>query len=869
MRERGGNPGQRLLIRVSRWIVRLYPRDLRRRFGGDIASALDASVAAGVPAQRILVDAVSTLSRSWADRLGRARKGRGRSSVADVGGDLRHALRSAARDPLYSGMVVVTLAVAIGANAAVFDVAWSVLIRSLPYADPERVVSVVPSPVRFTATGYGVSTTLTDVPQIESAAAYTPGGRASLGAEGGAAEVSVTQATGNFFEVLGVSTQWGAGLAAATEGEHGAVLSHGLWRSAFGGDPGVVGTTILLSGNPVLVTGIAPPEVAVPAGTDIWLTYPLVGGFFGAASSAEVIARVSSAGLIEEARAAHLARVTAQWTSNGDELPEWYRDMAFTPLRSALVGSVREALVALFAAASLVLLLGCINLAGVTVARRSARAGELAVRRALGAGRARLVRMMMAESLVLALLAGLPALAFVVWGRSVLSRMLPGGLPGLADVGPGVRSLGFIAAAAVAAGLAVGALPAFYGLSEASRMGVAGRVREQRRRLHPGLVMSQIALAVLLVIGAGLLGRSLVVLRSVPLGYDIEHVLTFEVQLPDVAYAGADAWRGYAGTIAERLAAVPGVEAVGLASRLPLGEGLGSAFRLWPAGVEESDPTASASVVWATSPFFDAFGIPLLAGGTFESGNRHSIVISRALALSLFGRADVVGEQVRMRASMRVDPELMTIAGVADDTRLSGYETAVSEVLYLPFGERPQPWMAFAMRATGDPATLAGSVRHVVAAVDANVAPFRMMTTGEAARNAVATREALTLAALLFGAAALLLSVLGTYGLLAQSVARRRRELGIRMAIGARGTDVMRMVLGEAGRLSVAGALLGIVAALALTRLLRGLLWSVEATDPLTFAVVPILVLFAALVAAAVPARRATRVDPAESLRGD
>jgi ABC-type antimicrobial peptide transport system permease subunit len=222
-----------------------------------------------------------------------------------------------------------------------------------------------------------------------------------------------------------------------------------------------------------------------------------------------------------------------------------------------------------------------------------------------------------------------------------------------------------------------------------------------------------------------------------------------------------------------------------------------------------------------------------------------------------------------MRASMRVDPELMTIAGVADDTRLSGYETAVSEVLYLPFGERPQPWMAFAMRATGDPATLAGSVRHVVAAVDANVAPFRMMTTGEAARNAVATREALTLAALLFGAAALLLSVLGTYGLLAQSVARRRRELGIRMAIGARGTDVMRMVLGEAGRLSVAGALLGIVAALALTRLLRGLLWSVEATDPLTFAVVPILVLFAALVAAAVPARRATRVDPAESLRGD
>jgi predicted permease len=786
-----------------------------------------------------------------------------------VSGDVRHGLRSAVRDPLYSGVVVVTLAVAIGANAAVFDVAWSVLIRTVPYAEAERVVSVVPSPVRLTATGFGVSSTLTDVPQIESSAAYTAGGRASLGAEGGAAEVSVTQATGNFFEVLGVSTQWGAGLSAAAEGEHGAVLSHGLWRRAFGGDPGVVGTTILLSGNPVVVTGIAQPEVAVPAGTDIWLTYPLVVGFFGAASGAEVIARVRSAGLIEEARAAHMTRVAEEWTSHGDELPDWYRDMAFTPLRSALVGPVREALVALFAAASLVLLLGCINLAGVTVARRSARAGELAVRRALGAGRVRLARMMMTESLVLALLAGLPAVAFVVWGRSILSRMLPGGLPGLSDAGPGVQSLGFIAAASVAAGLAVGVLPAFHALSEASRMGVAGRVREQRRRLHPGLVMSQIALAVLLVIGAGLLGRSLVALRSVPLGYDLENVLTFEVQLPSVAYAGADAWRGYAGTMTDRLAAVPGVEAVGLASRLPLGEGMGSGLRLWPARVEESDTTASASVVWATSPFFDAFGIPLLAGATFERGNRHSIVISRSLALSLFGRADVVGEQVRMRVSARVDPELMTIAGVAGDTRLFGYETAISEVVYLPFGERPQPWMAFAIRATGDPAALAGSVRRVVAAVDANVAPFRMMTTGEAARDAVATRAALTLAALLFAGAALLLSVLGTYGLLAQSVARRRRELGVRMAIGARATDVMRMVLGEAGRLSVAGALLGIVAALALTRLLRGLLWSVEATDPLTFSAVPILVLLAALVAAAVPATGATRVDPAESLRGD
>lgn len=861
-------PRRRWVLALSRALLALYPSDFRRRFGDDVVCAIEASVEAGVPARRIVMDALRTLFQAWSNRL--RTRGGGGGFGAGWSWDIRLAFRSIVRDPLYSSLVVVTLALAIGANAAVFDVAWSVLVRSLPYGDPERVVAVDPSPVRLTGTGFGVSSTLADLPQVESATAYTAGGRASLGASAGAAEASVTQVTGSFFDVLGVSMRLGRGLSHAPDGDLVAVLSDGLWRRAFGSDPGIIGRTIQLSGNAVVVAGVAPPGVDVPAGTDVWLTYPLVPVFYGAASGAEVITRLRSPELIAETRDAHVMRLSDDWSSRGDELPARYREVEFTPLRASLVGPVREALITLLAAASLVLLLGCVNLAGVTLARRSARAGELAVRRALGAGRTGLVRMMMTESLVLAVLAGPPAALLLVWGRVTLRGLLPGGLPGLgAAGGPGMMAVAFVVGATLVAGIAVGILPALSALAESSGMGVAGRLRERRRRLHPALVVTEIALAVLLVIGAGLLGRSLVALRAVPLGYDLEHVLTFEVRLPESSYGGEEAWRGYADGLTERLSAIPGVAAVGVASRLPLGEGMGSSYRVWPDAVTESDSTASGSVVWATSHFFDAFGIPLVAGGTFMAGDRHSVLMSRALALSLFGRVDVIGESIRMRSSMRRDPELMTIAGVTGDTRMFGYETDLSRVLYLPFEARPVPWLAFAIRAAGDPAALAGDVRTAVSTADASVAPFRMATTEATASEALATRSALTLAAIVFGSAALLLSVLGTYGLLAQSVAGRRRELGVRMAIGANAPDVIRMVINEAARLAATGAAVGLLAALALTRLLDSLLWNTGTTDPLTFAAVPLLVLLAALAAAAIPARRATAIDPAQTLRSD
>jgi putative ABC transport system permease protein len=434
---------------------------------------------------------------------------------------------------------------------------------------------------------------------------------------------------------------------------------------------------------------------------------------------------------------------------------------------------------------------------------------------------------------------------------------------------PVLPAIGFVAIATLLAGLLVGLVPALHALSEAGRIEVAGRLLQPRRRLHPGLVITEIALAVLLVIGAGLLGRSLVALRSVPLGYDLERVLTFEVRLPDTRYGDADAWRGYAESVRERLSALPGVGAAGVASRLPIGEGLGSAHRLWPAGAPEPDSTVSGTVVWATTPFFDAMGIPLVTGRGFAPGDRQSVLVSRSLAVSLFGRPDVVGEQLRMRYDMRAEPDLVTISGVTGDTRMTGYETDVAAILYLPWSERPVPWLAFAVRSAGDPAELASAVRGAVTEVDPAVAPLRLTTTGDAASRTIATRRALTLAAALFGATALMLALLGTYGLLAQSVARRRRELGIRMAVGARGRDVIRMVLGEAGALAAAGAALGAAAAFAATRLLSSLLWIVEAGDPLTFIAVTLLVMLAALIAAALPARRAARIDPARTLRSD
>ncbi|MGD8276668.1 MAG: ABC transporter permease [Gemmatimonadota bacterium] len=852
---------------LSRLLLRLYPASFRRRFGRDVERALAAMAeGGGASGLRLVGDALITLFRAWRDEA-RAAVGRPGGGRSGAGGDLRYVVRTLVRDPVHAIGTLLTLAVAIGANAAVFSVTHSVLFRTLPYGEPERIVRVIPSPIRFTADGgIGVSRTLAELPWVGRAAAYTEGGAASLVAEGPAVQVRVTQVERAFFGTLGVSLYRGPGFSASGEGGHEVVLSERLWERAFGGDAGVVGREVRLSGESARVVGIAPPDVSYPAGTEAWVTYPVIPALYGDAFGAEVVARLTSAAVLGEARLEHENRVRREWAERGDSLPARLHP-ELVALRDELAGPVRNALLLLLAASSLVLVLGCVNLAGLALARRGSRAGEIAVRRALGAGTGRLRAMIILESLVVAVAASPAAVAFAFWGRSLLTRMLPPELPGLDSSAIGLPSLLFVAGATVLTGAMIGLVPALHAVSRQATTGVAGRVVSGRRRLHPALVVTQIALAVLLVIGAALLGRSLIRLRAVPLGYDLEGVLTFEVRLPEARYDDADSWRAFATSMNDALVAQAGVTAVGYGTRLPLGEGMGAAFRVWAADRDEAT-NVPASVARANDGYFAALGVPLLAGAGFPGG-ADAAVLSRSLATRLFGRSDVIGKRFRMRFSARGEPGLMTVAGVVGDTRIDGFEGDVRDVLYLPFDERPTSWISFVVRTAGDPAAFAPIVRKAVAAIDPAVAPFRVLTTRAAAAHSIATRKALAAVAFAFAAAALFLALLGTWGLVAQAVARRRREMGIRMVVGARAGDLLGMVVAETAALATAGILLGVLGALALTRFLSSMLWGVATTDPPTFFAVAVLVLGAAVTAGAIPARRTGRIDPATTLRAE
>jgi putative ABC transport system permease protein len=398
----------------------------------------------------------------------------------------------------------------------------------------------------------------------------------------------------------------------------------------------------------------------------------------------------------------------------------------------------------------------------------------------------------------------------------------------------------------------------------------AGRLAERKRRLQPSLVVAQVALAVVLVVSAGLLGRSVLSLRAVPLGFDTDGVWTFETRLPwtdegwDEARFGA-----FARAVSDRLREHPDVTEVGVTSQLPLSESLGAGFRIWPAGADEDAMMFAGS--FSVSPgYFDAMAIRFLAGSAFDAGaGETGIVISRTVAQRLFGRANVVGEQVRTRYSMQQDPATRTITGVVDDLRPRGFLGEPRPAMYPSFDASPAPSMAFAVRTTAHAATVDAMVREAVMQADPSVAPFSIRSMRSAADRAIAERDALAIVSGLFAAMALLLAVLGIYGLIAQSVVRRRRELGIRIAVGARSRDLLLMVLRGSVLLASAGIAIGLLASLGATRLLAGFLFGVRSTDPPTFAAVAGLVLLVAAVAALVPAGRAAAADPVTSLRSD
>ena len=868
-------PGHIRLLRLLLW---LYPATFRRRHGASIvATAREHAAKAGrVRAVAVLLDGAWTCVRAWQDTTGRQLRGMNpRRAVAALTTDARLTLRALRRRPQQGVVVVVTLAIALGANAAIYTITHTLLLlATLPYDSPERIMTVSAPPLDMVRAGDGfswkVGKELRTHPGVEDAATYYEDAGANLVAGSDASRVRITQVSPTFFDVLGVRMHIGPGIDDDVV-EDRAVLSQRLWQRAFGSAADVIGRTIVLSGRTYRITGVAPAEVDFPNATEIWLTDPPVSEFFARAFGPSVMARLrpGAEAVVTTALAAY---GVAERAAAGPEYASYVQDPTLTPLRDTLVASVDLPLLVLSAAAAVVLLLGCVNVAGVTLARLVGRRQELTMRRALGASRARVFAQLMAELGVLALVAASLSMLLAVMLVPLLASLLPPGTPRLDAAAHITQSTWvFAGVAAVIAMLVAGLPPAltaargYGGDIHPDRIRTTDSVRQRGQGV---LTMIQVALAVTLVVTATLLGRTVAELRAVPLGYDTESVLTFHVSLPEATYADAIAMNAYVEELLTRLMGERGVIAAGASTGLPFAQGLGVAFGVYRADASEESRVSSSHRL-VTTDYFRALGTRIIAGQSFSprTGDGGEVVLSRALAVQLFGGAPAVGQRVTIRGGGAAKNSL--VVGVVDDVRFTGAQDSIRPAFYENLLSSWSRTLGFAVRVSGEPSTFVPLVRRVAAELDTQVPVFALRTTGEAASSVIAARRAVAIVASLFGVAALLLSLLALYGMLAQGVALRRRELGIRLALGAPVRQVERLVIARGLSFTMLGLALGLLLCVAATRLLRGLLFGVAPNDVRVLAATGVAVLVAALAASWLPARRAGRTDPMTSLRAD
>lgn len=867
---RRGEDGGRLL----RLVLRLYPGDFRRRHAERIAETLREEMASvdddrerARIRRRVLLDALATLPRAWSRGAGRRDGGtyskREGWKMGSLVADARFALRHVRRHPLHGAVVVGTLALTLAAVVAIGSVTWAVLVRSLPYSHPERVLALSPAPAYFSSRGVTLDPELAEVPQVEAAALYLPDGGANLTPDGvDATRIRVAQVSGDFFRVLGVSMALGAGLPNESDQPDAIVLSHGLWLRIAGGDPDIVGRSVRLNGRDFRVAGVAPAEVGFPDATEAWLPLPELPELYGNAFGPSVVARLRQGATAAPVRTYLDERTAAQYADVGSEYGPPPATVV-TPLRRELSSGVRTPLLVLLGASAMILLLGCLNLAGMGLARVVDRKRELGTRAALGASGGQLLRQLLVESLLLAAGGGGLGVLLAAGGVHWLRTLLPAETPGLAAATVGGPALAGAFLVTLAAGILVGALPALAARRASSVASPRGQGRGPGAvRGQDVLVLGQMALALTLSAGALLLSRSLGKLRDVPLGFDTGGVLTFQVQLPDTKYPDPSTTEAYLNRALARLGAVPGVTAVGASTRLPLAAGMSAGRRVRAADDAEGDGLPLIRIE-ATEGWLRAMGTRVIQGrGPGEEKGDQGAVISASAARTLFGTETAVGRMIAVRGYQGWGSPI-PVVGVIEEMKLRGPEQD-TPTLWAPL--QASPFLGFALRTGGDAARLAPAVRAALAEVDPGVPPFELRTIRTAVSAHVAARAAVARLSALFGGASMLLAALGLYGLLARGVAVRRREMGIRLALGADGPRLVRSVVGRGLRLASLGAVVGLILAVLLTGYLDDLLYQVDARDPATLAAVTAGALLLALASAWLPARRVAALDPREAI---
>ena len=798
--------------------------------------------------------------------------------------DVRFGVRALVHSPVFTVVTVLSLALGIGANTAIFSVVNGLLLRPLPFPESERIVDVWHTPPQQSFPGldkFSVSPAnyldwKAQSSAFEQMAVYGYSGF-SLSTSNDPLPLIGAAVSSDFFSVLRVNAMQGRTFTPDEERagrDQVAVISHKLWERAFGANLNIIGQPLTLNSRSFTVVGIMPAEFEFPREADLWvpLAWDEKERQIRSIHDYLVVARLKQ-NVSQQQAQAEMSTISSRLEQQYPEENKGWGAVVI-PLRDDVVGDIRQALLVLFCAVGFVLLIACANVANLMLARGANRQREIAVRIALGAGRARLIRQLLTESVLLSVSGGVLGLLLAVWGSRMLVQL--GKLPNSGGIGIDTWALGFTLLVSFGVGIIIGIVPALQltrtNLSDTLKQGGRTGGSQVKQHTRKALVISEVALSLVLLIGAGLMIRSFWKLQNVNPGFDTSNALTMSVALTPIRYSEPHQQLAFLDRAIEQIRTVPGVVSVGATTTIPLGGGGSTqpfSVEGRPAGTVAEQPMAQTRYI--TSDYFRAIGVPLRQGRFFSDQDRDNsvpvVIISEAMARRFWPGENPIGK--RLTPSFHLEQGAREIVGVVGDVKASGLDVDSSAMMYLPYRQSPRPYMSFVVRTAANPESLVQPVSAAIYSIDKEQALTDVQTMDQVLTASLSGRRFNMTLLLTFAGVALVLAAVGVYGVMNYTVMLRRRELGIRMALGAARMDVFRLVLGQGLMLTLIGVGAGLISAYALTRLMATLLYGVTATDYLTFGSVSAMLVGVGLVASYLPARRATKVNPTIALRSE
>ncbi len=799
--------------------------------------------------------------------------------------DLRYGLRMLLKNPGFTLIAIITLALGIGANTAIFSVVNAAVLRALPYPNADRLVMLWGTNAKDgnqqQPASFGeFNDWRAQMRSFDQVAGASPPWNFVLMGGSEPEPIQGMWVSANLFSTLGVMPARGRAFTPEEDRVGGApvvIISHGLWQRRYGADPDVVGKTLSLGGRSFTIVGIMPAGFHFLEPAELWT--PLQQNQFASSVRTvrllSVVGRLKADVTVQQANA-ELDQLARQWESQYPDTNTGV-GLRMVSMHRQVTGKVRFGLLLLFGAIGLVLLIACANVANLMLARSAARRKEIAVRAALGAGRLRLIRQLLTESIVLSLLGGLGGILLAVWGMDLLLKLNPVQLPQYHRIEIDLAVFGFTVLASVLTGILFGLAPAL----QASKLDLHAALKEGgrsaladagQRQLSNLLVIAEVAMALVLLAGAGLLVRSFVRLLDVNPGFATENLLTMQVGLPNATYAQPERRIAFNQQLEERLKAMPEVASVGLVTRLPLQSALNNVTSFLSIEGRPMPPGQRPEIDFrrASTGYSQTMGIPLLAGRLVTeqdvAANTGAVLINDAMAKRFWPGEDPIGKRIST-ATVTGQEQWRTIAGVVGSVRHLGMEVEPRPEVYYHTSTFPPFGPVIVIRTTSDPKNLIAAVRATVRAIDRDLPVSNVNTMQQLVAQSLSQRRFAMLLLGIFAGLALLLAGVGIYGVISYSVTQRTQEIGVRMALGARAADVLKLVVGQGMAMTSIGIGVGLIASVALTRLMSNWLFDVSATDPLTFTLVALLLACVALLACYIPARRATKVDPMTALR--